>query len=454
MADAPVGSHSTNASRDVHPLLRQRMLNRTATFGEGAHPSAPPLRRRGSAFSDSRHSFRSSSDSLLRPSGQDEMDRLTKADEPSLWHSAPLVFAIVPAFAGLLFQNGGAVVMDILLLAFGSMFLNWCLRSPWEWYYAAQGVKYVEVAEAQDDDTIVEENEDSEGSGVNEAVAKPSTESKTPDQPQNATTETPSSTNAAHEAARHELQMNEILALVACFIGPVLGAYGLHAIRSYLTRPAEGLVSNFNLTIFVMAAEVRPVSHMIKLKQARMLHLQRLVRSDHENECRKTDIQDLSNRLADLEGRVTPGPGSEVEAVKVGATVRQSIQPQLDALNRAVRRYEKRQAAQSMQIEARFQDLDNRLRDALALAAAAARAGQRPGVISMAVSWSVSFVTYGLKMSWSIATSPFRAAAAMVSQVQAWVTKENRQPRKRVKTQSNGASTAVPTSRVQPRNGR
>jgi hypothetical protein len=59
------------------------------------------------------------------------MARLTTTDETTLWHSAPLAFAIVPAFAGLLFQNGGAVVTDILLLAFGSMFLNWCVRTPW-----------------------------------------------------------------------------------------------------------------------------------------------------------------------------------------------------------------------------------------------------------------------------------------------------------------------------------
>ena len=52
-------------------------------------------------------------------------------DEPSHWHSAPIAIALVPAVAGLLFQNGTEVVTDIMLLALAAKFLNWCVRSPW-----------------------------------------------------------------------------------------------------------------------------------------------------------------------------------------------------------------------------------------------------------------------------------------------------------------------------------
>ena len=138
MATAPAEDQS--AVSDIHPLLRQRMLSRAATFTEGAqHPSPPLPRRRSSVYSNTAHSIRSSTDNLLRTSGNNDMDKLTNTDEPSFWHSAPLAFAIVPAFAGLLFQNGGAVVTDILLLGFGSMFLNWCLRTPWSVDSASDG---------------------------------------------------------------------------------------------------------------------------------------------------------------------------------------------------------------------------------------------------------------------------------------------------------------------------
>lgn len=63
--------------------------------------------------------------------------------------------------------------------------------------------------------------------------------------------------------------------------------------------------------------------------------------------------------------------------------VQTTLQTQIDALNRAVRRYEKRATAQTMQTEARLQDLETRLRDALSLAAVAANYSQKPGVLSI-----------------------------------------------------------------------
>lgn len=453
MAEAPVAD-SLNGASDVPPTLRQRMLNRAATFSDDASRSSLP-RRRSSVHSDTRPSVRSSTDSLLRPSGSSGNSRFSKNDEPSFWHSAPLAFAIVPAFAGLLFQNGVAVVTDILLLVFGSMFLNWCLRSPWEWYHAAQQVHYAEPEENLPDNTLTEEDEDedSEDSGGPVKASQHDDTSQTSDEPKGTGHRQNSPNNALQELAQRELQTNEIMALIACFVGPIVGAYGLHAIRSQLTRPAEGLVSNFNLTIFVMAAELRPVSHVIKLKQTRILYLQRVVRSDREKDFRKADVQELSGRLDDLESRMTSTQHSGVETAKMGATVRQSLQPQLDALNRAVRRYEKRQVAQSMQTEARFQELDSRLKDALALAAAAARTGQRPGIISMGFTWSVNLVTSVLQTSWAIATSPFRTASVVFNQSRAWVLGDQ-QPRKRIRAASSGTTSAVPMSRVQSRTGR
>ncbi|KAF2446261.1 hypothetical protein P171DRAFT_385057 [Karstenula rhodostoma CBS 690.94] len=433
------------------------MLNRAATFSEGAQPPPAP-RRRGSIlsqYSDTRHSFRSSTDDLLLSLGKNDMEKLTTTDEVSLWHSAPLAFAIVPAFAGLLFQNGGAIVTDILLLGFGTLFLNWCVRTPWEWYHAAQHTQYVDSDEPERDDIILEEDELT-GEPINDGVQASGPADAALQDDKDDTNHSHAPPSKAQEEARQELRNNEMLALLTCFIGPLVGAYLLHAIRSQLTRPAEGLVSNYNLTIFVMGAELRPIHHVIKMKQARMLHLQRVVRSDKKLEYSRADIEDISTRLASLEARATESPqNTDIESLKIGATVRQGIQPQLDALNRAVRRYEKRQAAQSMQMEARFQELDDRMRDALALAAAAARTGQRPGVITMLFTWVANLFTLGVQTSWVVATYPYRTTVAVASQISTFVTGADRQPRKRAKGQPNGNPYApVSTSRVQSRSGR
>ncbi len=107
-----------------------------------------------------------------------------------------------------------------------------------------------------------------------------------------------------------ELYIHEVTALVCCFVFPVVGAYLLHAIRNQLSRPSEGLVSNYNLTIFLLAAEIHPLSHLIKLVQARTLHLQRVVNASpfkREPAPTAAEVEELVRRLDSLESRADSG---------------------------------------------------------------------------------------------------------------------------------------------------
>jgi hypothetical protein len=139
---------------------------------------------------------------------------------------------------------------------------------------------------------------------------------------------------------------------------------------------------------------------------------------------------------------------------RITAEVRQSMQHQLDALNRAVRKYEKRHMAQSIQIEARFQEIDVRLKDTLSLAAAAARTGQKPGFVSMTLSWMTSFFAYWLQAVWDITMYPLRVASSAVEAVKSVLFKDERMARRRTKGQLNGHSSIPTTPRVQSRSGR
>ena len=328
-----------------------------------------------------------------------------------------------------------------------------CLTLRRDWYFSAQQIQYVEDDEEDDPmkDSIPEEDEDTEEphNESGQTISKPASTEVPVKNEDNATTPA-----KARDAAGRDLARDEILALIACFIGPVLGAYLLHAIRSQLTRPAEGLVSNYNLTIFVMAAELRPVSHIIKLRQARIARLQRIVRADVTDRLARTDAQELLRRLGEIEARLAePITSSDVETLKIGATVRQGLQPQLDALNRAVRRYEKRQAAQSIQMEARFGDMELRLKDALSLAAVAARNTERPGIVSLVFTWIIGVFSYCFQIVLAVTTYPFRVVASIAGEIKSWFIKTERQPRKRLKGHSNGHS-SVSTPRLQSRSGR
>jgi hypothetical protein len=110
------------------PIKHRSSTNRFSGNFEATSPTNP--RRRSSNFSE--YSFnevrklQSSTDDLLLPRAGVKTN-----DEASHWHSVPLAFALFPAVGGMLFQNGSAVVTDIMLLALAGIFLNWSVRIPW-----------------------------------------------------------------------------------------------------------------------------------------------------------------------------------------------------------------------------------------------------------------------------------------------------------------------------------
>lgn len=249
--------------------------------------------------------------------------------------------------------------------------------------------------------------------------------------------------------ASKSLKRQERTAFAACFIGPLVGAYLLHTLRGQLTV-TEGLVSDYNLTIFVMVAELRPIARLMKMQEERMFHLQRIVKTDPRDFVDPSDAQAIAERLSELEERLSgPTTNSDLETSRVAAEVRQGIQTQLDAITRAIRRYEKKSAAQSIQMEARFHEVDSRLKDALSLAAAAARTGQRPGIVSTVISWFIDLANTGVQTACNIALYPFRTALGAAVMVKSYFVKdEERQSRRRIKGQTNGHS-SIPTSRMQ-----
>lgn len=219
----------------------------------------------------------------------------------------------------------------------------------------------------------------------------------------------------SRQAALNELYAHEIMALISCLLFPAGAAYLLHAIRGQLSRPSEGLVSDFNLTIFILAAEIHPLSHLLKLVRARTLHLQHIVNANPYVGTSPTlsQVQDMARRLAELEsqaaagfpgatgnGNLDPGKQPAQQNSALVREVRNAIQPELDALNRAVRRYEKKATVLTFQTEARLGAIDTRLNDAISLAAAAAKNSASQG----------SFLGWLAERTAALAMMPVRAA--------------------------------------------
>ena len=379
---------------------------------------APDTRRRSSTISldslnNARHSITSSTNDMWLPR---PVTPSPSTDDGGLWQNAPLAFAILPALGGLIFTNGSAVVSDILLLVLAAIFLNWSIRLPWDWYRSAQELRVRGSDRGEYDGNSVLMDED-DLDYDSEAEAGPQTKDDAdagrPIRPPSARLRRQAE---LYDASKKELYRHELFALLACFAFPLLAAYLLHSLRENLSRPSEGLVSNFNLTIFLLAAELRPLSHLLKLVQARTLHLQRIVKDNpytSVDEKQDLDISSIKARLAELEhhnsnpistsspdavGKAASAELSARQVAVMTSGVRKTFQPDLDALNRAVRRYEKRATLQAMQTESRLLDIEARLGDAVALAAAAAK--QRPGKSLIAV--AVEYTGKAMVLPWQV----------------------------------------------------
>ncbi|KGO36061.1 hypothetical protein PEX1_010180 [Penicillium expansum] len=418
------------------PIQRSLSARRARTFEES--------QRRNSTLSDSlseaRNSIRSSTDDLFLPRVAKGHDA-TPAEE-SNWHSAPLGLALLPAIAGIFFHEGSSFVTDVTLLVLAAIFLNWSVRLPWDWYRSAQAIRREETGFPARDDPQFEPDDDHE-----------------PQQKEAAT-------------AISELQIHELAALAACFIFPIVGTCLLHAIRSSLSRPSEGLVSNYNLTIFLLASEVRPVAHLLRLIQKRTLHLQRIVSSSTDPIITPTTLQDLIKRLEELEAHVAetatarlatqstnkdPHLLSQKEqdqkqpeaspslVTSAALETRKAIQPDIEALNRAVRRYEKRSALFTLQTDQRFVRLETQAGDALALAAAAKRSAEsrRPNYALVLLDWACACVVVPAQIVLSVGSLPGRAVAGCWDAVKRMLPGWKVVPHQRLKSKSGSKGKVV-----------
>lgn len=279
--------------------------------------------------------------------------------------------------------------------------MNWSISLPWDWYYSAQArrqqVEPGDVALDLDDELAVE-------------TASESAESVSKDHDEKEHEHVRDRLRGEQAAAN--LRRQEMWALLATFVFPVLAAYLLHVIRAQLSRPSTGLVSDYNLSIFLLAAEIRPCRQVVRLVSNRTLHLQRAVTSNDDNfVSTKSDriaIDSLTSRIAVLEARLaddTPAAAQKTELTDLSAEMRKRYEPRLEGLERAVRRYEKRSTTLAMMMDQRLLSLETRLQDALSLAAVAARDSQHRGLMSSVLNTAAIPV----RMAWAVCLWPLKA---------------------------------------------
>lgn len=402
--------------------VRQRLSlpHRTSSPQNASSSSKPALGRRRSSllsYSSIEDLHYALTEDIINPSMTRE--RVSRdSEEVTHWHSTPLAFAILPAVGGLFFKNGSAFITDVLIIVLAAIFMNWSIRLPWDWYYSAQSQRR-DVELEFGDDTLDEENEDTAVESASSAGNSPRPSARLETVKESEIT-APEQLQIRQKAAV-ELRRQELVALFSTFLFPVLTAYLLHVVRGQLSPSSTGLVSDYNLTIFLLAAEIRPCRQLIRLLTRRTLHLQRTVTGLNDPFGaaleEKATINNLESRILELEAKLTdhtmlPQNASlaqKADVTDLSTEVRKRYEPRLEGLERAVRRYEKRTTTLAMLTEQRLGSLEQRLQDALSLAAVAAQQSQTRGTFAKLLDSVATIILWPLKLAYAISMSPVHA---------------------------------------------
>ncbi len=418
----PTRASTTASARSPDPPLaaaiRQRFPQRQTSnqnLNGSLSPPPRPNRRRSSllSYSSLDEVAQTLTNDFINPSTNNARNS-TDEDEVTHWHSTPLAFALLPAIGGLLFKNGSAFMTDILLLGLAAIFMNWSIRLPWDWYYSAQ----MQRRRVDLDDLPILDDVDGEiAIETSSADASPKQEAQVDDD------------KAVREDAAAELRRQEKLALFSTFLFPVLAAYLIHIIRGQLSTSSTGLVSDFNLSIFLLAAEIRPCRQLVRLITNRTLHLQRTVTGldDPFGAAiqEKSTLNTLTSRVAELEARLADHTimppnvsiAQKQDVSELSLELRKRYEPRIEGLERAMRRYEKRSTTLAMLTEQRLAQLDGALQDTLSLAAQAARQSQDRGPVAKVLERVTAIFVWPTKVGWGLVMWPWYVVDEVYRQI-------------------------------------
>lgn len=196
-----------------------------------------------------------------------------------------------------------------------------------------------------------------------------------------------------------QLMYAEIQAFGGLIVGPLLGAVLLNYVRASMARPANGLITNFNITVFVLAAELRPLKVAVKFLTDRSSSLQEElvdVAPGRYDEL-ATKLSKVEQELSEIMATNTSSPRSNSsEHGVVDGTL------DLDQIKNALRRFERHEAQIKQHYDDKLYTLERRLADL----------ANRPQVVSGGGSGAVyleSALLFPVRLGWSLVTLPFKS---------------------------------------------
>ncbi|CAO3693536.1 unnamed protein product [Rhizopus stolonifer] len=161
--------------------------------------------------------------------------------------------------------------------------------------------------------------------------------------------------NEKQQTIHAELRRHELAGLIWIVLSPLIAGYTLQYSR-YLLSNVDKYISAFNITVFIMAASIKPLSQIILLLQERTIYLQNEASFDQ----REAFV--LQNRLNSLEKELNSLKRAYVTKKDLGQ-ITDDINPTLQHLVKAIHRFEKRDGSLRCWCQQHFTTIEQKLKD-------------------------------------------------------------------------------------------
>ncbi|KAI8887988.1 hypothetical protein K501DRAFT_321132 [Backusella circina FSU 941] len=157
------------------------------------------------------------------------------------------------------------------------------------------------------------------------------------------------------EAVEEELRKHELVGLTWVIVSPALAGYTLQYSRYFLSN-YDKYMSSFNVTVFILAASIKPLIHIMALLRERTVYLQSEAMVD------ETEMEMLQKKMDLLEEEMDTLRTAFATKRDLGQ-VASDIAPSIQHLSKAFKRFEKKEKTLRTWSEERFTELDQKVHD-------------------------------------------------------------------------------------------
>ncbi|KAI9253675.1 hypothetical protein EDC94DRAFT_525116 [Helicostylum pulchrum] len=157
------------------------------------------------------------------------------------------------------------------------------------------------------------------------------------------------------ESVEEELRKHEFIGLVWVIISPAVAGYTLQYSRYFLSN-YDKYMSTFNVTVFVLAASLKPLIHVMALLRERTVFLQ------SEMVINESEIEVLQRKLESMEEELD-GLRKAFATKRDLGQVTNGITPSIQNLSNAIRQFEKKDKSFRSWSEENFSKMEKRVCD-------------------------------------------------------------------------------------------